>query len=522
MLVGLSVAPRLSAQTPPTPAVCGETVFALTANGRLISFSSNQPGQLSSNVAITGLQQGESLVGIDFRPKNRLLYGVSNLNSIYTIDPVSGAATPAGTLSTPLNGTAFGFDFNPRADRLRITGDADQNLRIDVTAAMNNTTSDLPLMFASTDANGGANPRIVGSAYTNNFDGTPVTLLYGIDSGLDILVTQDPPNNGTLNTIGGLGVNTGDQVGFDISPSSARAFASLTSPGGTSSGFYSLSLATGAATLVGTIGIAQPITGLAVAFRTVTVFALTTNSRLITFDSLTPSLITSTVTIKGLSPGESLLGIDFRPATGVLYGLSNFANTYTIDTSSGVVSRLPVIQPIGNGFIASAAYGFDFNPQVDRIRITNNFDQNYRLVPADGSLAGLDLPLAYNTNPPDANAGQNPQVVGSAYTNNFAGTLSTILYGIDSGLNILVTQNPPNNGVLNTVGTLKDEATQATLDVTNEAGFDIFACDPIGLIAATRPGDTASRLYRVRLATGAVVQVGIIGGGGIIRGIAVK
>jgi hypothetical protein len=206
----------------------------------------------------------------------------------------------------------------------------------------------------------------------------------------------------------------------------------------------------------------------------------------------------------------------------VLYGLSNFALTYTIDPQSGIATRLPVGSPTGNAFIANAAFGFDFNPQVDRIRIVNNFDQNYRLVPGDGSLAGLDLTLAFNTNPPDANAGQNPSVVGSAYTNNFAGTLSTILYGIDSKLNILVTQNPPNNGVLNTVGALRDEATQTTVDVTNDLGFDIFGCDPIGLIAATRPGDTASRLYRVNLATGAVVQVGVIGGGGFIRGIALR
>jgi hypothetical protein len=521
MFVCLSFAPRSDGQIG-SPSVCGETILALTANGRLIRFSTNLPGVLQSNVAISGLQAGESLVGIDFRPRNRLLYGVSNQNAIYTIDPATGAATAAGSLSTALTGTVFGFDFNPRADRLRIVSDAGQNLRIDVTAQTNNTTSDLPLMYASADVNGGATPRVVGSAYTNSFDGTPATLLYGIDSNLDILVTQDPPNNGTLNTIGGLGVNTGDSVAFDISSASARAFASLTIAGNSSSGLYSINLGTGSATLLGAIGIAQPIIGMTVASRPVTVFAVTTDNRLLTFDSLTPGLLTRTNTIKGLSRGESILGIDFRPANGLLYALSTFAITYTIDTQTGVVSKLPVSSPLGNAFVGNTAHGFDFNPQVDRIRIVNKFEQNYRLVPTDGSLAGIDLNLGYNVSPGDANLGQNPSIVGSAYSNNFAGTTSTILYGIDSGLNVLVTQNPPNNGVLNTVGALKDEATQATVDVTDILAFDIFGCDPIGLIAATRPGDTASRLYRVNLGTGAVVQIGIIGGGGFVSSMAVK
>ena len=91
MSLALSIIPRVGAQATAS-SVCGETIFALTANNRLISFSSSQPGTLLSNVAISGLQPGESLIGIDFRPKNRLLYGVTNKSSIYTIDPATGAA----------------------------------------------------------------------------------------------------------------------------------------------------------------------------------------------------------------------------------------------------------------------------------------------------------------------------------------------------------------------------------------------------------------------------------------------
>ena len=83
-----------------------------------------------------------------------------------------------------------------------------------VTGAL--AATDPNLAYAAGDSNAGANPNVVGSAYTNSFSGTLTTTLYNIDSALDILVTQNPPNNGRLNTVGSLGFNTTNQVGFDI------------------------------------------------------------------------------------------------------------------------------------------------------------------------------------------------------------------------------------------------------------------------------------------------------------------
>jgi hypothetical protein len=73
------------------------------------------------------------------------------------------------------------------------------------------------------------------------------------------------PNNGTLNTLGPLGFNTSDLVGFDISPLSGLSFASLTAPGGTSSQLFAINLATGAASLIGSIGGAVALADLATA-----------------------------------------------------------------------------------------------------------------------------------------------------------------------------------------------------------------------------------------------------------------
>jgi hypothetical protein len=88
------------------------------------------------------------------------------------------------------------------------------------------------------------------------------TTLYDIDSVLDQLFTQGSvnfppgisPNTGTLFLVGSLGVNTSDLVGFDISGSSGVAFASLTPATRAGSSLYTINLATGAATLVGSIG----------------------------------------------------------------------------------------------------------------------------------------------------------------------------------------------------------------------------------------------------------------------------
>jgi hypothetical protein len=47
------------------------------------------------------------------------------------------------------------------------------------------------------------------------------------------------------------------------------------------------------------------------------ILVLTSDNRLLTVDSATPETATKNVAIAGLASGESLVAIDFRPATGV-------------------------------------------------------------------------------------------------------------------------------------------------------------------------------------------------------------
>jgi hypothetical protein len=243
--------------------VSAATVYGLTSSNALVMFDSATPGTIIGSVSVSGLAAGQVFRGIDFRPADGGLYGVSSDSRLYTINTATGAATAIGAPGQfTLSGSAFGFDFNPTVDRIRLTSNSDQNLRLNpVNGGL--AATDGVLAYAPGDVNAGANPNIVGSAYTNSFNGATTTTLYNIDSVLDVLVTQNPPNNGTLNTVGSLGFNTGENVGFDIVPFSNAALASLTGPGGTS-GLFGINLNTGAATSIGAIGNGLTIVDIAV------------------------------------------------------------------------------------------------------------------------------------------------------------------------------------------------------------------------------------------------------------------
>ena len=179
---------------------------------------------------------------------------------------MTGVATagrrPAHVL---LAGEHFGFDFNPTVDRIRITSDTGQNFRVHPdTGAIAGT--DTALAYATGDPGFGQAPGVACSGYTNSVAGATSTILYDIDAALDVLVTQAPPNLGQLNTVGPLGVNTTGVAAFDISGLSGVAYAALTSPGSAvnQSNLFTISLTTGAATFIGTIGTPGKVLGLAV------------------------------------------------------------------------------------------------------------------------------------------------------------------------------------------------------------------------------------------------------------------
>lgn len=272
------------------------TVFALTLVGNnLLRFNSSSPGSIQSRTVITGLPTGERIVGIDFGLKTtsgtikEALYAVGNFSGLYEIDTTTGAATPVSTapLAVSLNGTEFGV---LASGNVNVVSDAGQNMAISTSDGQvidqdfetPGTQPGQPLAYAAGDANAGRSPRVVGLAEESVTAGR-IAERFGIDSALDILVRQGSantqpkvaPSSGQLFTIGALGGDTGDVVGFDIVSATEIsaggqitttffAFAALAPPGAASSTLVRIDLNTGAARTIGTIGGGELVNSLAV------------------------------------------------------------------------------------------------------------------------------------------------------------------------------------------------------------------------------------------------------------------
>ena len=241
-------------------------VIGLTADQQLISFAVAKANKAIAIGGISGLSDDTALVGIDYRIQDGLLYGVGNAGGVYTINTSTAVATLVNRLSVTLNGTQFGVDFNPAADRLRIISNAGQNLRHNVNSG-GVTLEDLALNYTT----GMTTTGIAAAAYTNNdLDLLTGTSLFDIDPALDQVVLQSPPNNGSLVATGKLAVDAGSAIGFDIYTDLSStnrnnvniALASLSVGGVTS--MYSVNLLTGEALAYNKFSSAYTVTDIAV------------------------------------------------------------------------------------------------------------------------------------------------------------------------------------------------------------------------------------------------------------------
>jgi Domain of unknown function (DUF4394)/Lamin Tail Domain len=261
LLCGLVLAAAQTARAQTT------IIYGVTTTNNLVSFSSASPGTTILNVPISGLQSNDVVFDIDFRPANGQLYalgGAGSTGHLYTISLAPGtvgAATLVATLAADptdttnpyvgLSGAAFAIDFNPVADRLRVVSDTHQNLRVNPANGL--VTTDDPLAYAAGDLNAGHDPHVLGIAYTNSFAGATNTTLYDIDANFDFLAIQNPPNNGTLTSVGPFGVDTASgafdiATGLDGTTNTAYAVF-FTSTFATN--LYTINLNTGAVMLVG-------------------------------------------------------------------------------------------------------------------------------------------------------------------------------------------------------------------------------------------------------------------------------
>ena len=187
------------------------------------------------------------LAGIDVRPVDGMLYGVTTDGTIVTIDVKTGQATMKSKMSEALkSGATATVDFNPVADRLRVMGSDGTSLRVNVDDGK--VTVDGSHKFKEGDPNASKTPKVVAGAYSNSWKGTKATALYNIDATTGALVTQAPPNDGVLNTIGSLGMTVNGPVAFNIVSTGEDKNDAWLANGGA---LFSVDLKTGKATMVG-------------------------------------------------------------------------------------------------------------------------------------------------------------------------------------------------------------------------------------------------------------------------------
>ena len=229
-----------------------------------------------------------------------------------------------------------------------------------------------------------------------------------------------------------------------------------------------------------------------------TVLALSgtaTTSVLTTFAANAPQTVSAPVAITGLEATEVILNITVRPANGKIYGLGSTSRLYEINRTTGAATA------IGTAAFTPALmgtyYGFDFNPTVDRIRLISDAEQNLRLHPDTGVVAGTDTALA-----PAGSVG------AVAYTNSFAGATMTTVFGLDYASNNLVRMGgpdsmpSPNLGAITVIGPVGS-------DIGEPASLDIA---PNNVAYGAWQSAGATKFYTLNLTTGAASEVGTIGG----------
>ncbi len=227
-------------------AAAAPDLIALTDDGRLLRFPPDRPGD-STPVRMDG---ADGLIGLDLRPSDGRIYAVTRGNDVYVLDLDAGSARLVSTLTVPFDGEQrSGLDFNPQADRMRLVSGSGQNLRVNVDLGA--TATDGSLAYVSSDPNAGNRPAIAAAAYTSNRPGAATTRLLEIDADRDVLVLQDPPNDGGLVTVGSLGVDVAPQAGFDIVTDAAGQDRGWVASGGM---LYGIDLGTGTVSPIGRIG----------------------------------------------------------------------------------------------------------------------------------------------------------------------------------------------------------------------------------------------------------------------------
>jgi hypothetical protein len=240
----------------------------------------------------------------------------------------------------------------------------------------------------------------------------------------------------------------------------------------------------------------------------VALLGLTTNNALSSFDSAAPANGSTLVGITGLEgTGQRIVGIDLRPTTGIVYGISSDSKLYTLNAVTGVASKVADLSMALSG----TAFGIDFNPVADlagaaSLRITSDNGTNFAVNVNSGAAGTVAAQTALTF------GGASIGATAAAYSNNDVDPATgTTLYYLDTASDGLYQTAAPAGGVLTKVGNLG-------LNASAVNGFDIGSFGNLAFAALSVEGASSTALYSINLATGAATSLGAFGIAGSIVG----
>lgn len=472
--------------TPATPVVTN--AVALTASNELWLIDIANPDKVVKRMAVTGITAGENLLGIDYRPSNGKLYGITK-SAVYVIDDTTGVVVdgsrkelsqlaPAFPFTPPLLGTSFGVDFNPVVDRMRVVNDVGDSLVVNVDDGTVKPQEDIGV---GPSMNQPVNFKITAAAYTNSISKPVTTRLWDIDTQSNRLFQQNAMDTDSQLSPGvTLGVDATDVNGFDIDGFNNKGYAALTVGGMTSLYEINLAATSNAANTETAKPLGNgmvPIKGITLKTKTTAAYALTDDGKILRFLPTAPQSASTADAkqITGLMPGsdttaaETVLGIDFRPADGKLYGITSKSRIITINKATGAATvggslslSLPLTtdgQPNG----PKEVYSVDFNPVANKLRVMNSSGLNLRIdVDQFSTMIDGMLSKVYG-NPP------TPvlpiKIIAAAYTNSFTPKpAGTMLYDLDAANKSLALQNA-NAGTFTYQGPVTPSFDRASMDI---------------------------------------------------------
>ena len=255
---------------PPGP-LAKEEIVAVSVNNELLRFNAGQPQDVRERKPLTGLRAGERLLGIDYRVARGELFALGASGQLYRIDVAAARAAPVGSgVALPAGATEWGFDFNPTVDRIRVVNDRGANLRLHPdTGAQVDGNPEQPglqpdgnLAWDPADPRAGQPLAVVAAGYTYNKTNDKITTNYALDGAAGWLVHQGTkegaapavsPNTGRIFSVGALGTGPFAHATFDISDVANTAYAGLRRADEKVTRWYRVDLATGKATLIGTV-----------------------------------------------------------------------------------------------------------------------------------------------------------------------------------------------------------------------------------------------------------------------------